>query len=208
MPVIRMGFSKAEKIARLQAMIDLVPPEGFGEVAVDKSPAKSARNRMRQDKESSEKHPTAKTAYSRIVELCGYHDFSRAKMRERLKREGIPDGAIEEAIERAVKVGLIDDLRWGEMRASALMRRGVGRNGVVRELKENGIDAYSIAGWPHEYEERFGSELDRATCFLEKNPPRSKNPRASAYGKLMRKGYSPDIAARACALWFDSRDSL
>jgi len=203
-----MGFSKAEKIARLQAMIDHIPPDGLGTIDVDTSPARKTRGRKQQAEEHDAKPPTGKTAYARIVELCGYHEFSRVKIRERLKRESLPDSAIDEAIDRAVSVGLIDDLRWGEMRASALMRRGVGRNGVIRELRENGINAYDIAGWPEEYEERLGGELERAMSFLKKNPPRSKNPRASAYGKLMRKGYSPDIAARACAVWFESNASM
>ena len=144
----------------------------------------------------------AKRAYNRVIELCGYHDFSRAKMRERLKREGLPADAVEDAIEKAVQIGLIDDIRWGEMRASALMRRGTGKMGVVRELKENGISAHDIEGWPEAYEERFGDELERALSVLEKNPPRSKNPRASAYGKLMRKGYDASVSAQASGIWF------
>ena len=74
--------------------------------------------------------------------------------------------------------------------------------GVVRELKENGISAHDIEGWPEAYEERFGDELERALSVLEKNPPRSKNPRASAYGKLMRKGYDASVSAQASGIWF------
>ena len=125
-------------------------------------------------------------------------------MHERLKREGIPEDAVAAAIDKAVRIGLIDDLRWGEMRASALMRKGVGSIAIVRELKENGISATDIDGWPHEYEERFGSEIDRALVVLEKNPPRSKNPRASAYGRLVRKGYAASVASEATNRWFAS----
>lgn len=233
-----MDAAKAEKLARLQALIDAVPvdvlpgTEGIREdiparrAVPQRHPARRAVHTRSDDgvpvgggahsspqKGASRARrgtgelalPPAKAAFQRIVDLCGYQDYSRAKMRERLRREGLPQDAVEDAIDQAVRIGLIDDLRWGEMRACALMRKGMGNAGIVRELKENGISATDIAGWPAALEERFGDELERALRFLEKNPPRSKNPRASAYGKLMRKGFDSGTASRACAIWFDER---
>lgn len=146
---------------------------------------------------------TAGGAYRRIVELCGHHDFCREGLRARLRREGVPEAAIEGGIAEAVRIGLVDDLRWGEMRASAMMRRGMGDDAIVRELRKNGIDPERVDGWPAEFEQRFGTQLERALMVLRKNPPKSKNPRASAYGKLLRKGYAPSIAHRACEAWLD-----
>ncbi|MDO4399476.1 MAG: RecX family transcriptional regulator [Coriobacteriia bacterium] len=201
-------MGKLATIERLQSMIDAVSAQdetAFDVVSGglrDASRPKATRKRRKSPSPDDDGIPPAKKAYNRVIELCGYHDFSCAKMRERLKREGLPADAVEDAIEKAVRIGLIDDLRWGEMRASALMRRGMGRMGIVRELKENGISAHDIDGWPEEYEERFGDELQRALGVLEKNPPRSKNLRASAYGKLMRKGYDSSVSAQASGIWF------
>ena len=198
-----MDSPKAQKIAQLQALIDAVPAEGAQEDAPDRGVAHASPRVSRNECEEADLSPDKK-AYRRVVELCGYHEFCQAKMRERLKRDGFEQGAIESAIEEAVRIGLIDDLRWGEMRASALMRKGKGNAGIVRELKENGISAYDISGWPDEYEQRFGDELTRALAVLAKSTSRSKNPWASAYGKLVRKGFGPAIASQACAIHFAS----
>ncbi|MDO4532635.1 MAG: RecX family transcriptional regulator [Coriobacteriia bacterium] len=162
---------------------------------------------LRKDTESEQpaqkECATAEAAYRRIVDLCSYHEFCQVKMRERLRRDGIREDLIDAAIGKAVRVGLIDDLRWGEMRASALMRKGVGCDGIIRELRDNGIDATKVDGWPHTFMEKYGDDFGRALDFIRKSPPKSKNPRASAYAKLIRKGYSNSIAAQASAAWYE-----
>ena len=210
-----MDARKARKLAQLQELIDSVPAQGFEEeqhltrthdrCGVGARRAALARNRM-DEGEAAVERPSAspaKTAFKRVVDLCSYHEFCCMQMRTRLKRDGLPDDAIEHAISDAVRIGLIDDVRWGEMRASALMRKGKGIPGIERELQENGITPSSIDGWPAAYEERFGCEFDRALRILEKNPPRSKNIRGSAYAKLVRKGYSSAIASKASAAWVE-----
>lgn len=211
-----MDASKALKLQQLQELIDSVPSSGFAEECDDvnrSSQSKKRTSRRRAEEDGVDdaqvlepEMPPEKAAFRRIVDLCGYHEFCREQMRARLKREGNPDDAIEHAISTAVGIGLIDDVRWGEMRASALMRKGKGIPGIERELRENGIRPESIDGWPEAYEERFGAELDRALRVLEKNPPRSKNPRSSAYAKLVRKGFSSSIASRASGMWFATVD--
>lgn len=145
---------------------------------------------------SPEKH-----AWNRIVSLCSRNEYCRKKMADRLRREDLPESAIEAALDRAETCGLIDDVRWGEMRASGLMRKGMGTPGIERELRGYGIDPGRIHGWPQEYAERFGDELERARRVLDAKPPKSRNPRASAYARLIRKGYDSTIAAQASAAW-------
>ena len=205
-----MEASKTRKLAQLQAMIDAVPASvepGFEEAGFEDATEDDARGLAEASteggvQESHSRDPRA--AYDRIVALCGFNDFSQHKIRERLRREAYPMDAVETALERAVSVGLIDDLRWGEMRACALMRRGMGNAGIVRDLHENGVDAYAIGGWPDVFEEAYGTEVERAHRFLAKNPPKGKNMRASAYGKLVRKGFGADVAMRVSAEWSDA----
>ena len=205
--VMEMDSQKTAKIALLQQMIDAVPPDGSAAsefASLDVRPVKkSPQTGDDSELEMKKSYSTEEEVYRRIVELCGYHEFCQAKMRSRLKRDGIRNDLVDAALGKAVRVGLIDDLRWGEMRASALMRKGMGRVGIMRELAQNDIDACKIDGWPEVFEERFGTEMNRALAVLEKKPPRSKNLRASAYGMLSRKGYSREIAAHASALWLD-----
>lgn len=144
-------------------------------------------------------------AFQRIVNLCSYHDFSREKMRQRLKREQVVDDAADAALDRAVACGLIDDIRYGEALCAGRMHAGRGRSGIESELWEHHIDPASIEGWPQAYEQRYGSEMDRALHIIERRPPRSKNPQASAYRRLLGKGYAPTIAIKASRVWWNGR---
>lgn len=202
-----MDPRKAAKLAELKSMIDSVPLDGGTEYDGMPSQTPPRKKIPREASVSGEpeqkRYTTEESAYKRIVELCGYHEFCQAKMRERLKRDGIADDLVESAIGRAVRVGLIDDLRWGEMRVSALMHKGMGCNGITRELRENGIDASRIDGWPYAFIERHGDDFTRALELVRKCPPKSKNPRASAYAKLVRKGYSHDVAGQVSAVWYE-----
>ena len=143
-------------------------------------------------------------AFRDIVRLCGYHDFCSDGMRKRLAREGFANETAQEAVGEAVRIGLIDDLRWGEMRIAALMRKGVGVVRIERDLADNGIDIGRIRDWPEAFQERFGSEYERACEQLRKSPPHAKNLRAAAYGKLIRKGYTPAVAHRVSGEWYEN----
>ena len=212
-----MDASKAQKLAQLQELIDSVPAKGLPVEEPDEEARVTRRRNSRRRAHNSVEDesqgmavekpaiPPQQAAFKRIVELCGYHEFCRSQMRDRLKRDGLPEDAIDAAIAESVRIGLIDDIRWGEMRVSALMRKGKGIEGIERELREQGISPDSIDGWPTVYADKFGNEHERALRVLEKNPPRSKNPRASAYAKLVRKGYSSSVAARVSASWFGNR---
>lgn len=144
-------------------------------------------------------------AFQRIVNLCSYHDFSREKMRQRLKREQVADRAAEAALDRAVACGLIDDVRYGEALCAGRMHAGRGRTGIESELWDHHIDPASIEGWPQDYELRYGSEMERALHIIERRPPRSKNPQASAYRRLLGKGYAPGVALKASRIWWNER---
>lgn len=183
-----MDAQKAEKLRALQSLMDSVA--AGAEPKLDTGKPAHAEPANGEDGERAD-------AWKRLVMLCSHNEFCSQKMTERLLREEYVPADVDEAVAKAVRVGLIDDLRWGEMRVAALMRKGEGMPGIERDLRLQGIEARDLAGWPGEYAERFGSELERARKVLAARPPRSKNPRASAYARLMRKGYSSDIAAQA-----------
>lgn len=202
-----MDARKAAKLALLQEMIDAVPSDVGAASEFSSASAQPVKKAHHKDDDAGQmphkEYCTEEAVYRRIVDLCSYHEFCQVKMRERLKRDGIRADLIDEALARAVRVGLIDDLRWGEMRASALMHKGMGCDGIVRELRDNGIDATKVDGWPHVFLDRHGDDFTRALELIRRCPPKSKNPRASAYAKLVRKGYSHSVAAQVSATWYD-----
>lgn len=210
--------SKAAKLKELRSMLESVPADvKLGADAATHDDARGRRgektdlsHRRTPDNsaisadglaaDDSEKDEAGKDAWKRVLALCSHNEFCRMKMIERLKREEFPPKEIEEAVDKAVRIGLIDDIRWGEMRIAGLMHKGEGMQGVERELRQYGIEPSDVPGWPAEYSERFGSEIERAQKVLAAKPIRSKNPRASAYARLVRKGYSPSIASEAAGM--------
>lgn len=209
-----MDADKRARLDLLQQAIDAIGPDaavdGFREMG-DTMPHTEPRRRKRGSAVSAgnpEGDPSPRDAgsgkaYLRLVDLCGYHDFACGQMRERLLREGFSPAAVDDALSRATSIGLIDDARWAEMRVCALMRKGMGSDGIRRDLARYGIGVECVEGWPHAFEERYGDEMERAMRMLGKGSSRSKNPRASAYARLVRKGFPPSIASRACAIWFE-----
>ena len=124
---------------------------------------------------------------------------------------------------RALDCGLIDDMRYGAVLIRTRVSQGRGRKGIEDELERAGIAASDIPGWPEEFFSvddfdpfrvnanaeddvvvcSFGSEssdeqeIERALALLRRKPPRSKNVQASAYRKLVTKGYSTSVASAA-----------
>ncbi len=177
-------------------------PEPSGMPEPSGVPSESPASRA--DKPEGKDPRSSGDAFRDIVRLCGYHDFCSDGMRKRLAREGFANEAAQEAVGEAVRIGLIDDLRWGEMRIAALMRKGVGVVRIERDLADSGIDIGRIRDWPEAFQERFGSEYERASEQLRKSPPHAKNLRAAAYGKLIRKGYTPAVAHRVSGEWYEN----
>lgn len=141
-------------------------------------------------------------AFDRIVRWTSARFRSEADLRKRLAREHYSQNQIEEAIERASRCLLIDDERFADVLVRSRVRAGKGRLGIESELRKEGIEPSLLPGWPEEYfSEDEDTEFDRALAFLEKHPTRSKNPRQSAYRKLLGKGYSSSVAVAASRTW-------
>lgn len=146
--------------------------------------------------------------FSRIVRLLSVRDYASAELVRRLSREGYDSEEAEAAVARAVSCGLVDDLRFAESFARGRISRGRGVAGIERELSDLGIEASALPGWPDEFlGGGFDAEFDRAMALLERKPPRSKNVRESAYRRLISKGFSSDVSARAARTWSERRQS-
>lgn len=148
----------------------------------------------------------ANTAFNKIERLLAVRDRSVAETRSRLQHDHYTERAITESLERALRCGYLDDVRFAEGFIRMRLRASKGINGIVRDLKGHQIDAYAIPGFPDAFLEEQGSQLDNAIRLLERKPPRAKNKKQAAYAKLIRNGFSSSVASSAVKAWIAERE--
>lgn len=162
-------------------------------------------------------------AFEKVTRLACSRERGSRELADRLVRDGFSQEVTESAVRRALDCGLIDDTRYGAVLIRTRVSQGRGRKGIEDELERAGIAASDIPGWPEEFFSvddfdpfrvnanaeddvvgcTFGSEssdeqeIERALALLRRKPPRSKNVQASAYRKLVTKGYSTSVASAA-----------
>lgn len=162
-------------------------------------------------------------AFEKVTRLACKRERGSRELVDRLVRDGFSREVAKSAVQRALDCGLIDDVRYGTVLVRTRVAQGRGRKGIEDELERAGIAASDIPGWPEEFFSvddfdpfrvnanaedgvvgcSFGSEssdeqeIERALALLRRKPPRSKNIQASAYRKLVTKGYSTSVASAA-----------
>ena len=162
-------------------------------------------------------------AFEKVTHLACTRERGSRELIDRLVRDGFPQEVAESAVQRALDCGLIDDTRYGAVLIRTRVSQGRGRKGIEDELERAGIAASDIPGWPDEFfsvdnfdpfrvnanaeddvvgcsfgcESSDEQEIERALALLRRKPPRSKNVQASAYRKLVTKGYSTSVASAA-----------
>lgn len=162
-------------------------------------------------------------AFEKVTRLACARERGSRELIDRLVRDGFSREVAESAVLRALDCGLIDDTRYGAVLIRTRVSQGRGRKGIEDELERAGIAASDIPGWPEEFfsvddldpfrvnanaedgvvgcsfggESSDEQEIERALALLHRKPPRSKNIQASAYRKLVTKGYSTSVASAA-----------
>lgn len=144
-------------------------------------------------------------ATARALELA-YRYLNRRErtvqeFRRHLSARDLDESAVEAAVAELSEAGYLDDARyarlfaedkrrleqWGRGRIrSALLARGIERDVVEAALVEEGDD------------------FTRAVSLLEQRfpvPPQERRDRQRALGVLLRRGYEPDLAMEALAVY-------
>ena len=200
-------------IARsLQSQIDsILSGEGSGDVSfeqhvgLDFEKEERSASKKRCDAEcvfgSEYASNGSESAFSKLVELVNYREHSVAQLRKKLATKGFEASEIEGALDRAVNANIVNDSRFAEMLIRSRVNQGKGFDGIARELRENAIDPDAIPGFPYEFGYSDEAEYERAYAAIERKPPHSKNPRNSAFQRLVRSGYSISVASAASRDW-------
>lgn len=139
----------------------------------------------------------AKCAFQRIMRIASKREISSAKMKNKLKACGYCDEAIELALEEAYSISAIDDIRYCECLIRTTLSSGRGLSKVEREIRDLGISLEDLESYQEYLEVGESDRIDIALEILYRRPPRSKNIYASAYRKLISKGYPNNIASAA-----------
>lgn len=204
-----------DAIAALRSQIDSIlqsPSSHSGSRHTNKIGVPSGRKASVKELAFSEEDRTtglsADDAFKKVLVLLNASEKSERMVRERLKRLGFGESAVESAIARAKECGFIDDIRYGEVLVRSRVSQGRGSAGIERELYENDINPYEIPGFPEEFGIDPDTEFERALAFLKRKPPHAKNARDAAYRKLVQKGFPVSVASSAARVWYDTFETL
>ncbi len=137
-------------------------------------------------------------AFERALVALSHHERTTGELAEWLAARGYPQGEVEEAINRLVESGAIDDERFA-MRFAEDKRElsGWGPDRIREALAKRNLDRAlidaALAGDGRE------TQLDRAIELLERrgDPPLDDRSRSRALAFLARRGYEAELAYEA-----------
>lgn len=142
-------------------------------------------------------------AFKKIERLVKVRDRSVYEVTQRLRKDNYEQEAITSAVDKALRCGYLDDVRFADVLIRSRLRAGKGLSGIVAELKRNGINPEkALDNFPDAYLRLFPSQKDSAIALLCKKPPRAKNKLQAAYAKLIRSGYPSSLASEAAREWY------
>lgn len=168
-------------------------PESVDETPIEGS--KRTRKPKLHELPHEEQVDRAKTTILNILSMVAK---TRSQLEQRLAEKGHSPEVIEEAINRMIEVGVIDDAAFARNYTSSLHDgRGLARKAISRELHQKGIDQETI----EEALEGLDSdaERERAIDLVRKKARTTSNldPQARVrrlVGMLARKGYPGNVA--------------
>lgn len=143
------------------------------------------RERVRRLRRALREHE----ALARAARSIARRDLSEQELSQRLARANVPRPVRDDAVERLVRAGAVDDRRLARGRADLLARRGGGDLLVRHDLEGRGIASELV----EEALEGLEPEHVRALRLVAE---RGRGPRTARY--LARKGFSEESIESAC----------
>lgn len=202
-------MADAFTLAVLRARMDEIVEEGTPRRAPSKTDAGKTKTKDEHGHAASQfDAEDAQQAFLKIVAWANVQERSCAQIRAKLRQKGYSESAINQSVDKACRLGIIDDTRFARFLVRCRINQGKGLPGIKRELLSNQIDPSALAGFPEDYypnPDAPESEEQRALRLLARKPPRAKNQLAAAYRKLVQNGYSSDTASRAARQWYSDQ---
>lgn len=152
------------------------------------------------DQEDASCTDEAQEAYRKILRSASVREQSTSRMRAKLLQASYSDQAVEAAIAKACRLGVIDDRRYADARLRAALAKGEGLRKTADEAASLGITLESLDAYDENLDV-IENEAERAYRFIAAHPTRAKNKRDAAYRKLIQRGFGSDAAASAARRW-------
>lgn len=129
-------------------------------------------------------------AFESAIRLLRHRDRAATDLDRRLAERGFDDEDRAAALATLTRTGVLDDRRFAENRARSLAARGAGDRFIRHDLAAAGVGTDVIDAALSELQ----SELERASCLVERRGASSKTARY-----LSAKGFSEDVVRAAVA---------
>ena len=146
----------------------------------------------------------APSALEKATNLLTAKSRSSAELRRRLAQSGYEAAEIDSALEKLTRAGFLDDEQFARQFARSRLASGKRSTRRVRdELRTKGLGADLVAGAMDDVVADEGiSDADAALSLARKKAPSLRaldrqTARRRLYGLLARRGFSPDVIARA-----------
>lgn len=135
-------------------------------------------------------------AVDAALQFLGYRPRSEYEVRQRLRRKGFPEPAIEHAVQQLLDWGYLNDRQFAEFWLSNRLEHSPrGERALIQELRRKGVDvetAREALGEQEVDEQAAALELARKRLPSLANLDRQTRDRRMA-GFLQRRGYNWDI---------------
>ena len=121
---------------------------------------------------------TGEAAFRKILRWVSVRERSSAYVRERRAKDEFSPEAIDEALERALRVRVVDDRRYGDALIRMKLAAGKGLRAAEAEIIELGIDPSTLDAWQEHAERGRDAEVQRAlACCAGGRPGPSRRGR-------------------------------
>jgi len=128
-------------------------------------------------------------ARDRALRLLGYRERSAAELALRLKDDGFPQTVVFDVLDSLQASGLVDDERFAEHLVRTRAAGGYGRQHIVRELMQNGIDRGAAESFI-DTSQTGADEAQRLRSLVAAHPPKDRRERDRLLRKLVAKGFA------------------
>ena len=147
-------------------------------------------------------------AKSRALNLLSYRAHSKKELEDKLRKDGYPERAIEEAVSYVESFHYIDDRAYVEQYLAGSGAKK-GKKAVLYALAQKGVDRELVESVLEEQEDvRDEYELAKSAAFAKLGTPHRLDEKEyrRAAGFLMRKGFGSSEIRRALEEYQDSAD--